>query len=66
MIPVSQIELNAHFKDLERQVVADRRSQNAASGWLGRVWRGLRPKGADSAKAPAPKQPGPVTAHGLS
>lgn len=66
MNPVSQIELNAHFRDLERQVVSARRSQHATSGWLRPLWRGLRPKGADDAKAPMPPQPDSVTARGLS
>ena len=43
MNPISQIELNAHFRDLERQVATARRSQGAAQGWLGRLWRKQRP-----------------------
>jgi hypothetical protein len=39
MNPISQIELNAHFNDLEQQVKTARRSQSAAFGWLAMPWR---------------------------
>lgn len=66
MTPISHIELNAHFKDLERQVAAARSSQYAALGWLGRLWRTQRSKGVSGSKAPAPLQPNSVAAGGLS
>lgn len=57
MNPISHIELNAHFKDLERQVATARRAQGPAFGWLRMLWRDLRAEGQKNAKASAPSQP---------
>jgi hypothetical protein len=39
MNPISQIELNAHFKGLEKQMATARGSQGAAFYWLRMLWR---------------------------
>ncbi len=58
MNPISQIELNAHFKDLERQVTTARRSQGAVVRWLRMLWGKRRFR---TSKAPErPLRPAPV------
>lgn len=57
MNPISQTELNAHFKDLERQVATARRSQGAALRWLGKLWRDGRSGGNEDVKAISPLRP---------
>jgi hypothetical protein len=44
MSPISQVELTAHFRDLEQQVTAARRSQGAAFGFLRTIWCQFRSK----------------------
>lgn len=65
MNPVSQIELNTHLKDLERQVATARQSQGAALDWLKMLWRSRRSKGAKNSKTLTPLHPGSVSANGL-
>ena len=60
MNPISQIELNAHFKDLERQVATARRSQGAVHGWLRMLWRKRRSEGVEDSKGPTPPYPEPA------
>jgi hypothetical protein len=48
MNPISQIELNARFRDLERQVATARQSQGAVLDWLKMLWR-KRPRTAHRA-----------------
>jgi hypothetical protein len=50
MNPISQIELNTHFKDLERQVASARRSQGAFLSWLGPLWRQRKPAAPEDAR----------------
>lgn len=52
MHPISQIELNAHFRDLERQVATARRSQGVIARWLGRLWHEWRPTAPVAETAP--------------
>jgi hypothetical protein len=60
MNPISQIELNARFRDLERQVATARQSQGAVLDWLKMLWR-KRPRTAhrDTTKS-LPLTPTPV------
>ena len=60
MNPISQIELNAHFRDLERQVTTARQSQGAALGWLGMLWRKNLPAASQDAAKSIPLTPAPV------
>lgn len=60
MNPISQIELNAHFRDLERQVATARRSQGAAVGLLKMLWRKCLPAAPRDAAKSIPLTPAPV------
>lgn len=60
MNPISQIELNAHFKDLEQQVATARRSRGAVFGWLRMLWRIRWSEGPKDSKASTPLHPAPA------
>ncbi len=57
MNPISQIELNTHFNDLERRVAKARRTQGAVFDWLRMLCRNRRPEGFENSKAPTTRRP---------
>jgi hypothetical protein len=61
MNPISQIELNTHFKDLERQVASARRLQGALLSWLGALWRQRKPIASEDARKPGALTPALAT-----
>ena len=60
MNPISQIELNAHFRDLDRQVASARRSQGALRNWLAALWRRRRPAAPEDVRKPGALTPASV------
>lgn len=60
MNPISQIELNAHFKGLEKQMATARGSQGAAFYWLRMLWRNRRSEGPKESKASTSRHPAPA------